>query len=96
METRRKSTGRAAKTSRSKGKNPQPPSGNQRKGSYQNKCNYCGARPSHPREKFSAVIFQYMCLNCSKKGHVARECTRKPQNVNAADESESGSVFFGR
>ena len=32
----------ADKTSRSKGKNPQPPSDNQRKGSYQNECNYCG------------------------------------------------------
>ena len=63
----------ADKTSRSKGMNPQPPSDNQRKGSYQNECNYRGARPSHPIEK-----------------HVARKCMRKPQNVNAVD--ESGSV----
>ena len=41
----------ADKTSRSKGKNPQPPSDNQRKESYQNECNFCGARPSYAREK---------------------------------------------
>ena len=79
----------ADKTSRSKGKNPQPPSDNQRKGSYQNECNYCGARPSHPKEKCRAVVFKYTCRNCGKKGHVAKKCMRKPQNVNAVDESGS-------
>ena len=79
----------ADKTSRWKGKNPQPSADNQRKGLYQNECNYCGARPSHPREKCRAVILKYMCRNCGKEGHVARKCMRKPQNVNAADESGS-------
>ena len=77
------------KTSRSKGKNPQPPSDNQRKGSYQNECNYCGARPSHAGEKCRAVTFKHMCRNCGKEGHVATKCMRKPQNVNVVDESGS-------
>ena len=64
-------------TSPSKGKNPQPSSDNQRKGSHQNECNYCGARPNHPREKCRAVISKYMCRNCGKKGHVARTCIKK-------------------
>ena len=81
----------ADRTSHSKGKNPQPPSDNQCKGLYQNECNYCGARPSHPREKCRAVIVKYMCGNCGKEGHVARKCMRKPQNVNAVDESGSAS-----
>ena len=79
----------ADKTSRSKGKNPQPPSDNPRKGSYQNECNYCGARASHPKEKCRAVVFKYTCRNCGKEGHVAKKCMRKPQNVNAVDESGS-------
>ena len=79
----------ADKTSRWKGKNPQPSADNQRKGLYQNECNYCGARPSHPREKCRAVILKYMCRNCGKEGHVARKCMRRPQNVNAVDESGS-------
>lgn len=69
-----------------KGKNPQAPGVNQRKGSYQNGCNYCGVRPSHPR---------FMCPNCGKEGHVARNCMRKPQNVNPVDESGSGSEQNG-
>ena len=77
------------KTSRSKEKNPQPPSDNQRKGSYQNECNYCGARPSHAREKCRAVTFKHMCRNCGKERYVATKCMRKPQNVNAVDESGS-------
>ena len=79
----------ADKTSRSKGKNPQPPSDNPRKESNQNECNYCGARPTHPEEKCRAVAFKYTCRNCGKEGHVAKKCMRKPQNVNAVDESGS-------
>ena len=81
----------ADKTSRSKGKNPQSPSDNQGKGSHQNECNYCGARPSHPREISRAVTFKYTCRNCGKEGHVARKCMTKAQNVNAVDDSRSAS-----
>ena len=51
--------------------------------------NYCGARPSHPREKCRAVMFKYTCRNCGKEGHVPRKCMKKPQNVNAVDDSGS-------
>ena len=63
----------ADKTSRSKGKNPQPPSDNPRKGSYQNECNYCGARASHPKEKCRAVVFISTHVLIKQKVQLKRE-----------------------
>lgn len=55
----------------------------------QSECNYCGATPSHPKEKCRAYLFKYKCRKCGKEGHVARKCLSKPQNVNALDDSVS-------
>ena len=55
----------------------------------QSECNYCGATPSHPKEKCCAYLFKYKCRKCGKEGHVARKCLSKPQNVNALDYSVS-------
>ena len=55
----------------------------------QSECNYCGATPSHPKEKCRAYLLKYKCRKCGKEGHVARKCLSKPQNVNALDDSVS-------
>ena len=65
-----------------------PPSNrSQGKGSSQKqpKCNYCGATPSHPKDKCRAVLLKYVCRKCSKEGHIARKCLSKSQHVNALD-----------
>ena len=55
----------------------------------QSECNYCGATPSHPKEKCRAILLKYKCRKCAKEGHIARKCLGKPQNVNALDDSVS-------
>ena len=55
----------------------------------QSECNYCGATPSHPKEKCRAFLLKYKCRKCGKEGHIARKCLSKPQNVNALDDSVS-------
>lgn len=55
----------------------------------QSECNYCGATPSHPKEKCRAVLLKYKCRKCGKEGHIARKCLSKPQNVNALGDSVS-------
>ena len=55
----------------------------------QSECNYCGATPSHPKEKGRAILLKYKCRKCGKEGHKARKCLSKPQNVNALDDSVS-------
>ena len=47
----------------------------------------------------NVIIFKYICRNCGKERHVARKCMKKPQNVNAVDESGSACVslvYFGQ
>ena len=46
------------KTARSRGKISPYHTDNQSKGCK--KCNYCGAKPSHPRKKCCAVLFKYV------------------------------------
>ena len=77
------------KTTQSKGKSRQYRPDTQSKGWQKSECNYCGAKPSHPREKCRAVLLKYVCRKCGKEGHVAKKCMGKPQNVNAVEESES-------
>ena len=59
------------------------------KAQNQSECNYCGAKPSHPRDKCSAILLKYVCRKCGKEGHVARKCRSKTQSVNSLDESVS-------
>ena len=55
----------------------------------QSECYYCGATPSHPKEKCRAFLLTYKCRKCGKEGHIARKCLSKPQDVNALDDSVS-------
>ena len=55
----------------------------------QSEFNYCGATPSHPKEKCRAILLKYKCRKCGKEGHIARKCLSKRQNVNALDDSVS-------
>ena len=68
--------------------NSQNPGRGRGKGSShkESECNYCGAIPTHPREKCRAVRLKYVCGKCGKEGHIARKCLSKPQSVNAVDE----------
>ena len=52
----------------------------------QSECNYCGATPSHPKEKCRAFLLKYKCRKCGKEGHIVRKCLSKPQDVNALDD----------
>ena len=52
-------------------------------------CNYCGATPSHPKEKCRTFVLKYKCRKCGKERYVARKCMSKSQNVNALDDSVS-------
>ena len=78
-----------AKVPPSKTKSPQSPSGSSSKGlpPKQPECNYCGATPSHAKEKCRAILLKYICRKCGKEGHVARKCLSKPRHVNALNES---------
>ncbi|KAL9967070.1 hypothetical protein ACROYT_G025233 [Oculina patagonica] len=80
-----------AKGPPSKSKSHQPPSGSHSKGfsPKQSDCHYCGAIPSHPKEKCRAILLKYVCRKCGKVGHVARKCISNPQYVNAMEESVS-------
>ena len=51
----------------------------------QPECNYCGATPSHPKDKCRAVLLKYVCRKCGKEGHIARKCLSRSQHVSALD-----------
>lgn len=71
------------------GKKSQLQGRGQGKGSPQKQpgSNFCGAAPSHPKEKCRGVLLKYVCRKFGKEGHVARKCMSKPQNVNAFDDA---------